>query len=206
MRVGGRLAALALLLLLGACRGVNTRVHWYFERMLIQPYYKPFRSNPFYADGRAMRPPPGGTIPREAVLGPPELVAGGVGDTYVTTFPVPVTMELLEVGRRRFDITCAACHGVMGDGASIVASKMQLRPPPSLHQPDIRGFPPGRIYRVINEGYGLMPSYAPQLTLQERWAVVAYVKALQLSQWAVVADLPEPIRAEVERLLAGGGR
>jgi hypothetical protein len=202
----GRVGALALLLIVGGCRGVNTRVHWYFERMLVQPYYKAFRSNPFFADDRAMRPPPGGTVPREAVLGPPELVAGGVGDSYVTTFPVPVTMELLEVGRRSFDITCAACHGIMGDGASVVASKMQLRPPPSFHQPEFRAYPPGRIYRIINEGYGLMPSYAPQLTLQERWAVVAYVKALQLSQWAVVADLPEPIRAEVERLLAGGGR
>lgn len=129
-----------------------------------------------------------------------------VGDTgpgrLAERIPIPVTPELLRVGRERFDIHCAACHGALGDGASPVARKMQLRPPPSLHLARIRAFSPGRLFQVVQYGYGLMPSYAGVLSLRERWAVVAYVQALQLSQYARVAELPGGVRAEVERELA----
>lgn len=206
------LAALALVL--GACRGVDTRVHWYFERMIRQAKYMPFEESTFFPDGRAMRTPPGGTIPREVVIetavltqgiaqGPEvELRPGGVS----ADFPFPLTDERLRLGRKMFDITCAACHGVAGDGASTVATKMQLRPPPSLHDPRFRAYSPGDLFRVVTEGYGLMPSYATLLDWGERWAVVAYVKALQLSQSTAVGALPEPVRGEVLERLAGGGR
>jgi hypothetical protein len=82
--------------------------------------------------------------------------------------------------------------------------KMQLRPPPSLHEPQFRAYTPGELFRVVTEGYGLMPSYVTLLDWEERWAVVAYVKALQLGQSAEVGALPEPVRGEVLELLGGG--
>lgn len=190
------------LVITSGCRGVDTRVHWYFERMIVQHKYMAFREGAFFTDGRAMRPPPGGTIPRGTIVDQPLLTQGIAGGQFATTIPVPVTIEMLELGRKRFDITCAACHGIAGDGASVVATKMQLRRPPSLHQAEIVAYTPGQIYQVLNEGFGLMPSYATMLTLEERWAVVAYVKALQLGQSAVVGDLPEPVRGDMERALA----
>lgn len=208
----GVVTILLVSLLLGACKGVDTRVHWYFERMIRQTKYMPFQVGPFFPDNRAMRTPPGGTVPQGVVIetlvltqgiaeGPElELEPGG----GAVDFPFPLTDSLLQLGRKRFDITCAACHGVAGDAASTVATKMQLRPPPSLHQANLRGYTPGQLFRVVTEGYGLMPSYATLLNWEERWAVVAYVKALQLSQSATVSTLPEPVRAEVLESLARG--
>ncbi len=91
---------------------------------------------------------------------------------------------------------CAACHGLAGDGDSPVARNMALRKPPSLHEPRIRALPAGRLYAVVRDGYGLMPSYAEELSVGERWAVVAYVRALQLSQGARLAELPPELRSE----------
>jgi mono/diheme cytochrome c family protein len=193
---------------------VDTRVHWYFERMIRQTKYMAFQVGPFFPDGRAMRTPPGGTVPRGMVIetamltqgiaaGPEvELRPGGVS----ADFPFPLTDEIMRLGRKQFDITCAACHGVAGDAASAVAAKMQLRPPPSLHQPALRAYTPGQLFRVVTEGYGLMPSYVTVLNWEERWAVVAYVKALQLSQSATVGALPELVRGELLEQLEGGAR
>lgn len=120
------------------------------------------RADPF--DGKAMRTPPPGTVPTDADEEPP-----------------PVTRELLVLGRSRFERTCAACHGIAGDGRSVVASKMQHRKPPSLHEPRIRALSAAQVFAVVTQGYGLMPSYAAMLTERERWAVAAYVQALQLA-------------------------
>jgi mono/diheme cytochrome c family protein len=193
---------------------VDTRVHWYFERMIRQTKYMAFQVGPFFPDGRAMRTPPGGTVPRGVIIetlvltqgiavGPKLEVRPGGGSA---DFPFPLTDEVLRLGQKRFDITCAACHGVAGDAASTVATKMQLRPPPSLHQAEIRAYTPGQLFRVVTEGYGLMPSYATLLNWEERWAVVAYVKALQLSQSATVGTLPAAVRGEIMELLAGGSQ
>jgi cytochrome c553 len=200
-------------LLLGACRGVDTRVHWYFERMIRQDKDMTFEAGPFFPDGRAMRTPPGGTVPRGVVIETLVLTQGIAEGPEVVVqpggasgFPFPLTDDVLRSGRKYYDITCAACHGVAGDAASTVATKMQLRPPPSLHQPAFKAYTPGQLFRVVTEGYGLMPSYATLLNWEERWAVVAYVKALQLSQNAAVGELPEPVRGEMLELLAGGSR
>lgn len=210
MRGGSRwreraMVTMATTLILGACQGVETGVDWHFERMVVQPKYLAYEPSELFADGRAMRTPPGGTVPRGGEPGG-GAAGGAEGGAESGGFPIPVTLELLELGRKHFDITCAACHGVAGDGASAVAMKMQLRRPPSLHQAEIRGYSLERHYRVITEGYGLMPSYASLLSWEERWAVVAYLQALQLSQRAVVGELPEPVRGEVEALLGGGRR
>jgi mono/diheme cytochrome c family protein len=170
-----------------------------WERMQVQPRYNPYKPSTFFSDGRAMRTPPAGTVPRGQIVGNPLRTLGQAQGNYATSIPVPVTAALLNSGREHFENTCAVCHGVLGDGHSQVALNMFLRPPPSLHEARIRNDPPGRLYEIVRQGYGLMPSYAALLTVDERWAVVAYVRALQLSQGAPVATLPAHVQAQLMR-------
>jgi mono/diheme cytochrome c family protein len=197
---------LALFIALSASAGLSCdgeeNIHepeWTLSRMLEQPRYEPYGQSAFFDDGRAMRKPVDGAVARETVLGAPAFVDGMEDGRYVERFPVPVTDTLLEEGRVAFGVICATCHGVLGDGNSPVAAKMQLRKPPSLLTEDITSFRPGRVYRIVTVGYGLMPAYDYQLTALERWAVVAYLKALQRSQTARAADLPADVRKELER-------
>jgi|HubBroStandDraft_5_1064220.scaffolds.fasta_scaffold51055_2 hypothetical protein len=170
-----------------------------------------YKESAFYADGLEMRAAPEGTVPRERITLNPRLTTGRDPDgpiqpnteplpNYVATIPVPMSRKLLDLGRKRFDITCATCHGPLGDGKSIVATQMALRPPPSLQQPQYVAKPAGYIYEVISKGFGLMASYAAELTVEERWAVVAYLRALQLSQNTTVGALPPDIRQQLESL------
>lgn len=173
---------------------------WHFphvsEERMIDPHHSlAYDPNAFFENAQAMQVPPEGTFVH-AEIEPPFAVDG----RYVERIPVPVTERLVDLGQARFGVTCAACHGVVGDGDSIVATKMQGRRPPSLHEARIVALPVGRLYEIIRDGYGLMGSYAPWLTTaEERWAVVAYVRALQLSQDAVVRDLPADVRADLAR-------
>lgn len=166
--------------------------------MQVQPRYGAYAANRFFGDGMAMRKPPEGALAYSAAAEDAPCLDGRASGQYVTSFPVPIDRPLLEAGRVQFDVICAACHGVLGDGDSIVATFMERRPP-SLHEPRIRELPPGRIYEVIREGYGFMPSYATHLNAKDTWAVVAYVRALQRSQHAVVARLPEFIADELRK-------
>jgi hypothetical protein len=174
-----------------------------------QPRAMRYKESTFYADGLSMRAPPEGTVPRERITLNPQLTTGRGPDgpmqanaealpSYVTNIPVPVTRKLLELGRKRFDITCATCHGPLGDGDSIVARQMALHPPPSLHRYVAK--PSGYFYEVISKGFGMMASYAAELTVEERWAVVAYVRALQLSQLTPVGELPPAERQRLEAM------
>jgi hypothetical protein len=176
-----------------------------------QPRVQPYVASGFYDDGLAMRAPPAGTVPRERIVMSARLTTGikatiaapadkpgsAPQSVYVTTFPLRVDRALIELGRKRFDITCATCHGPVGDGDSIVARQMALRPPPSLHLYADR--PVGYLYEVITKGFGMMANYAAELSVRERWAVVAYVRALQLSQASPIDRAPPAVRA---RLLA----
>ena len=173
-----------------------------FDPMKRQPKFRAFAANPQFEDGRAMRQPPEGTVPRERQTMRPEITDGrDRSGQIVTAIPIPVTKDLMLLGRTKFEVYCAICHGLVGDGVSLVATQMSLRPPPNLHQ--IRNPDPGHVFQVISEGFGLMPSYAPQLTAHERWAVVAYLEALRRSQAGTLADAPpdiqQKLRAEVER-------
>ncbi len=181
-------AALALVSLLAGCT--------VFDPMQQQQKEKPYRRNPFYADGLAMRTPPEGTLPREVPVALPLVTGGGPAGKLLDRIPVPVTRQLVETGRKRYEIVCAACHGLLGDGQSAVARNMSLRPPPSLHQ--FRQFPDGWYYQVVSLGFGLMPSYAAELPVEERWAIVAYVRALQLSQAAALGQVPPAERRRLE--------
>jgi hypothetical protein len=177
-----------------------------------QPKANRYRESKFFDDGLTMKAPPEGTVPRERITLNSRLTTGREPDgpiqsngeplpMYVTTIPVPMTRKLLDLGRKRYDITCGTCHGMLGDGDSIVGSQMALRPPPSLHRYTDR--PAGYIYEVITKGFGMMASYAAELTVEERWAVVAYIRALQLSQGTPAAELPPDVRTRLEALPAG---
>ncbi len=164
-----------------------------FDPMERQPKFKAFAANPEFEDGRAMRQPPAGTVPRERQTLRPEITLGrGRDGQVVSAIPLPVTRELLETGRTRFEIHCAVCHGLLGDGVSPVATQMSLRPPPNLAK--LRNPGPGYVFQVISDGFGLMGGYAAELTPQERWAVVSYVEALRRSQSATLADAPPDVQ------------
>jgi len=174
-----------------------------------QPRERAYRVSDFFADGQVMHAPPAGTVPRERRTMNPALTTGVSGYTgqfgengervvrYANRIPLPVTRELLALGRKRYDITCGTCHGPLGDGDSIVATQMSLRPPPSLHLYANRA--PGYIFEVATHGFGMMASYAAELSVEERWAVVAYVRALQVSQNVPVTDLPPDLRRRLDQ-------
>ena len=188
-----RSAAIAACCTLAAACADTTIV----DPMERQPKGRAFAINPFFEDGRAMRTPPAGTVPRERIVQNPALTQGRVGENDVTEFPIALTRALLETGHRKFDIYCATCHGLVGDGRSPVAANMSLRLPPNLHER--RGMAVGHYYQVIANGFGLMPGYAAELTVQERWAVVAYLRALQISQNAPLALAPPDVREKLSR-------
>jgi mono/diheme cytochrome c family protein len=166
-----------------------------------QPKVGNFSPSEFYQDGMSMREPPVGTVPRERVILNPGLTTGKMmapqGEAYLTTFPIKVDRALVNLGRKRFDITCATCHGPAGDGDSMVARQMSLRPPPSLHQEKYLEKPVGYVYEVVTKGFGLMASYAAELNVRERWAVVAYLRALQMSQTAPLDKAPPEVRTKL---------
>jgi hypothetical protein len=186
-----RLLLTALIVLAAGCSNEQ------LQRMVEQPKYLPYTESDFFEDGRAMRTPPAGTVPRESHFSSPQMEGRDANGDFVQAIPVPLTRALLNLGRHEFEITCAACHGLLGDGNSVVAEKMSLRAPPTIH--DFSGRPDGFFYVVISEGYGLMPSYAEQIPPHTRWALVAYVRALQLSQRARLADAPPPVQARLLR-------
>jgi mono/diheme cytochrome c family protein len=192
--------ALACLFALGGCENVVPEVD--LQQMNSQYKVQPFEATSLFPDGRGMQSPPLGTVPHDRVLGKPALTDGLVDGVYVDTSPLPLTRELLATGRFGYDTYCAACHGLDGSGRSAVAPHMELRKPPPLTAEPVRGFPDGRIFQVASEGYGLMPSYAIELNPRERWAVVAYVRALQLSQSVSLDALPAQYRDDAVRALA----
>jgi mono/diheme cytochrome c family protein len=167
------------------------------DPMQRQAKVKAYQASDFYQDGLGMRAPPEGTVPYGAALDPTVETGRGPDGKPVAVSPVPVDPALLARGRAKFDVSCAVCHGLVGDGDSQVALNMSLRRPPSLHL--YRDRPDGYLYQVISQGFGLMPSYAHSLSVQDRWAVVAYLRALQLSQHAPVDQLPDDARARLPK-------
>jgi len=172
-----------------------------FHRMQKQAKYRPYQHNPFFQDGLAMRTPPEGTLSREDYFakqpfGPGAITANG---QFVETIPVKVDMALLERGQKNYDIVCAACHGLVGDGQSMVAVNMALAAPVSFHSDKLRGKPDGYIYEVASSGYGVMPGFAWRFTPEDRWAIVAYIRALQYSQNVPLAEVPADIQAQIMR-------
>ncbi len=182
------LAAAFLALVCSGCR----------EDMQKQPKYTPLGRSGYFPDGRAARPIPAGTISTDQTAFDPALTTGSVNGAFVTTIPMPVTEDLLERGRERFNIYCSPCHGRTGDGEGMIAHR-GFKDPANLNGQHVRNAPPGYIYSVIKNGYGAMADYSYQIkSVRDRWAIVAYIRALELSRGATLADAPPRERAKLE--------
>jgi mono/diheme cytochrome c family protein len=166
--------------------------------MDLQPKYKAQSESQFFVNRATMRTPPAGTVAvgelREDVVYQTGRDERG---ELIRRSPVPTTLDLLKRGQERFTIYCAPCHGQTGKGNGIVAQRGFL-PPPTFHSDLIRGYPDGQIYEAIANGIRNMPSYRSQIPVADRWAVVAYVRALQRSQFATADDVPSEIRKDLK--------
>jgi mono/diheme cytochrome c family protein len=162
-----------------------------------QPKYQALAPSPFFADGRASRPLVENTVARGAIEDDPRHATGRVGGEYVADVPVTMTRELIARGRERYDIYCAVCHDRAGTGRGMIVRR-GFRQPESFHAERLRGVADGYVFEVITHGFGMMPSYAAQIPIDDRWAIVAYVRALQLSQNATLADVPAAAREGLE--------
>jgi mono/diheme cytochrome c family protein len=158
------------------------------------PRYDPQEASEFFADGRAMRHAPKGTIARGDLREDRAWYEGvGPDGQPIGENPLPLTASALERGRERFDIFCAACHSRVGDGKGIVTQRGFV-PPPTFHSDLMRNYADGHIFEVISNGIRNMPAYAPQIPVEDRWRIVHYVRALQRSQHATISDVPEELR------------
>jgi mono/diheme cytochrome c family protein len=162
----------------------------FLQRMEAQAKYEYYETSEHWPDGKAMREPPAGTIPRERPVGSPGLTTGRVNGQFVEAIPLTLDRKVMEVGQKKYNIVCAQCHGRLGDGNSVVAENMALRLPPSLLE--LSHKPAGHFYAAVTEGYGIMPSFAGELDMNERWAVVAYVRALQRARNTQPGGQPVP--------------
>jgi mono/diheme cytochrome c family protein len=167
-----------------------------------QPRYEPLEASAFFEDGSSARAPVEGTVPwgasplrpdrallREDVLLYTGRSGAGPGAPFGTSFPFEITAPDLDRGQARFDIYCSVCHGQLGTGEGMVARR-GFRRPPTYHSDRLRAAPPGYVFDVITRGFGAMPSYADRIPVRDRWLIVAYVRALQLSQNARLSDVP----------------
>jgi mono/diheme cytochrome c family protein len=166
-----------------------------------QPKYRPFRKSTFFGDERSARPQVAGTVGRGQLHEDRLLFSGKSGTAFADTFPVPVDEPLLRRGQERYRIYCSPCHGLLGRGDGMVVRR-GYRPPSSFHVERLRAQPAGYFFDAISHGFGAMPDYAAQIPVRDRWAIVAYVRTLQLSQNVPLADLPAGERAELEEGMA----
>ena len=162
-----------------------------------QPKIKAYRESDFFGDRRGMRPIPEGTVARGFLQDDDLLYTGKVNGQPVDEFPFQVTRPVLERGHERFNIYCAPCHGRTGLGNGMVVQR-GYKPPPSLHDDRIRQQAVGYYYDVMTNGFGAMPDYRAQVAPEDRWAIAAYIRALQYSQRATVNDVPEAKRTSLD--------
>jgi len=162
-----------------------------------QPKYIPLRESTFFIDARSARPLLEGTIARGHLHDDELLYGGKVNGRDATMFPFRVDAAVMARGRERFDIYCSPCHGRTGQGDGMVVRRGYRRPP-SMHQDRLRDAPVGHFFDVMTNGFGAMPDYAAQIKAEDRWAIAAYVRALQLSEHATVADVPVSERDKIQ--------
>jgi mono/diheme cytochrome c family protein len=166
--------------------------------MARQPYHRPLDKSVVFANQMASRPLPEHTIARGELRDDELFYTGHVDGKPVDLFPEPVTQEMIERGRQRFDIYCSVCHGRTGEGNGMIVRR-GFPTPPSFHIDRLRSAPAGHFVEVINSGFGLMYSYASRVEPADRWAIAAYIRALQLSQHAGLADIPAEQRTQLEQ-------
>jgi mono/diheme cytochrome c family protein len=162
-----------------------------------QPRYKPLAQSDFFGDDRSARPLVADTVARGHLKDDDQLYTGKVDGQPVTTFPFPVTREVLERGQERFNIYCSPCHDRAGTGNGMIVRR-GYKAPPTFHSDRARALPVGFFFDVITNGFGAMPDYAAQVGVRDRWAIAAYIRVLQLSRHATLDDVPEADRASLD--------
>jgi mono/diheme cytochrome c family protein len=168
------------------------------QQMAQQPSYRPFAPSDLFADGSSARPIPPDTVAQNAPIADPRETTGKSADGQdLRDIPLPVTRDLVLRGQSRFNIFCAPCHGQAGYGDGVIVER-GFTPPPSFHTDTLRNAPAGHYFDVVTHGFGAMPSYAPQVPPDDRWAIIAYIRALQRSQHATVGDVPADQRPVLE--------
>ncbi len=181
-----------LLLLLALAAGCRMDMH-------DQPKYESYEASEFFLDGRASRVPPEGTVAQNQLRDDDLLYTGKMNGQDSELFPFPITLDVLKRGQERYNIYCSPCHDRVGTGHGVIVRRGMKRPP-SLHSVYLKEAPPGHFFNVITNGFGAMFSYASRLKPEDRWAVIAYIRALQLSQGATYGDVPQE---DVDRVEAG---
>jgi mono/diheme cytochrome c family protein len=191
--MSNRYSSLAVVVL-AACgiAGCDTTLR---QDMANQPRVNPLAPSQFFDDGRSGRPIIDNTVARGAIDNDPLFEPKDSN-----AFPLSLTKELLERGKERYEIFCAPCHGLQGDGQGMVAMR-GMKHPPSFHQDRMRAEPNGYYFDVVTNGFGAMYGYSAQIPTRDRWTIIAYVRALQLSRNAPLGQLPAELR---EKLMAGG--
>ena len=175
--------AVSVLLVVGMLAACRIDMH-------VQPRQNPLSRSDFFADQRSARPPVEGTVARGQLRADTYFYTGKVGDSPGDYLPFPATKEVLARGRERYNIYCAPCHSRVGDGNGFIPSRGFARKPPSYHIERLQKAPLGYFYDVMTNGFGIMSDYASQISPRDRWNIVAYIRALQLSQNATAADVP----------------
>jgi hypothetical protein len=157
--------------------------------MHMQPKVLPLTHSEFFEDGRGSRSLVPGTVARGQLKEDTYLYTGMINGKPGDMMPFPATREVLERGRQRFNIYCSPCHSPIGDGNGMIVQR-GFRHPPSFHSPVLRQAPLGHFYDVMSNGFGVMPDYSSQVPTNDRWAIAAYIRVLQLSQNATAGDIP----------------
>jgi mono/diheme cytochrome c family protein len=181
-------AAVGALLVAAGCR----------QDMHDQPKLKPYRSSQFFANGSGFQEFPAHTVARGTLQEDPLYSTGKLADgSPATELPMPMTRALMLRGQERYNIFCSPCHGRLGDGRGMVVQR-GYKQPTSYHDERLRQAPVGYFFDVMTNGFGVMSSYAPQVPVADRWAIAAYIRALQLSQHADAATLTAEQRARLD--------
>src|SRR5450755_1701639 len=180
---GSLVSVVPLIVAIAMCSACRIDMH-------VQPRQNPLSRSDFFSDQRSARPPVEGTVARGQLHEDSYFYTGKIGSNPGDAMPFPITKEVLLRGEERFNIFCAPCHSRLGDGNGFVTSRGFSKQPPSFHIARLEKAPLGYFYDIITEGFGVMPDYASQIPPQDRWDIVAYVRALQLSQNATMAEVP----------------
>lgn len=188
-RTALRLATIAVAGLgLAACR----------QDMHDAPRYEPLEQSTFFGDGRSARMPVANTVARGQLRDDEHYYTGKINGELAATFPMPVTAEMVARGRDRFNVFCSPCHGRTGKGDGMIVQR-GFRAPPSFHEERLRGVAVGHFIDVETNGFGAMQDYSAQVPIEDRWAIAAYIRALQLSQRGTLDDVPADRRSELDR-------